>query len=403
MTQTLTGIAENDIWLKTEKESVLDGIRVLIITSGHDATDHRIYDKLARSLKRRGADVTIVGKLEHPDPGEVKIIRIPRPSSRIRRFLLQPWRCLWAARHCRPDIIHFHDAEMLITFPLLKIFRHRCKLIYDVHEDFANLMLIRDWLPIRLKRILRPMIDLVEKKLSLLADAIVGVTPPLAEKFRNRNRVSALNFLTRDFFDVSGRCSRDPQMREYDLVHLGTLNRKRAVFLTEILRRFSELRPTGKALIIGASPDISGELRQVLPANCVIMNEVSYHEIPRLLGNAKVGLDVHPWLGPHLMVALPVKICEYMASDCAVVASSLPVLETILDKDEKGLKGIRVISGDQPADYVEAVVALLSEIEKGAHPGRELRHFALRHMIWENEAEKIVHLYLKLLGKSCAI
>lgn len=382
-------------------ETLLRGVKVLIITSGHDATDHRVHNKLACSLKRMGANVAIVGQLNHRNPGEVEIVTIPKPATRMRRFLLQPWRCLWAARNYHPDIIHFHDAEILVTLPILKIFRPGCRLVYDVHEDFANLMLVRDWLPSSLKGISRVLVDFIEKKLSLLADAIVGVTPPLADKFRNKIKISAYNFITLAFFEQAKASSRSPREREFDLVHLGTLNLRRAFFLAESLKTFHRMRPQGKSLIIGALPEVSGEIRPLLPDNCVMMGEIPHSEIPRLLGNAKIGLDVHPWPGSHLDVALPVKICEYMASECAVVSSSMPVLSAILKKAGNYPDAIKIIEGGSPGDYAEAAVRLIEDIEAGTHPGSELRAFALQHMLWENEADKIAGLYLELLGKRC--
>ena len=65
-----------------------------------------------------------------------------------------------------------------------------------------------------------------------------------------------------------------------------------------------------------------------------------------MLGNAKVGLDVHPWLGLHLKVALAVKVCEYMAAGCAVVASAMPVLNQILAQAEADCKGFDKCDGE---------------------------------------------------------
>lgn len=379
-------------------EPGLKGIKVLVMTSGHEATDHRVHNKLACSLKRMGADVTVVGYLEHPDPGDVTIVKIPKAATRLQRFLLQPWRCLWAVRTYHPDVIHFHDAEMLMTLPLLRILRSRCRLVYDVHEDFANLMLIRDWLPVPLKGAARMLIEMIEKRLSLLAHAIVGVTPPLTGKFRNRNRISAYNFITADFFEEALKVSRQPSEREYDLVHLGTLNQRRGLFLADLLTRFHEARPGGRSLIIGAPPEVADVLRPQLPQNCVLRAEVPHKEIPELLGNAKIGLDIHPWQGTHLDVAFPVKIAEYMASECAVVSSSMPVLDTILDSNGRRPGGIRIIAGGCPEDYAAAALGLLDDVDSGSRPGSELRAFALQHILWDREAEKIGRLYLDLLG-----
>ena len=120
---------------------------------------------------------------------------------------------------------------MLATLPVAKLWWRKTKFVYDVHEDFANLMLIRDWLPVWLKPLVKILTDTVEKGLALLADAIVGVTPPLAEKFSSKERIVAYNYVSQNFFDAAAKLSIEPRNREFDLVHLGTLNLRRARFL----------------------------------------------------------------------------------------------------------------------------------------------------------------------------
>jgi glycosyltransferase involved in cell wall biosynthesis len=379
----------------------LHGIDVLVITSGHEATDHRVYGKQALSLKASGANVTVIGSLEHRIPGNVPVLAVAKSGSRFTRFLCQPWRCLWAARKLRADIIHFHDPEMLATLPVAKLWWREARFVYDVHEDFANLMLIREWLPAWLKPLVRILTDMLEKSLALLADAIVGVTPPLAEKFANKEKVIAYNYISRNFFDAATKLPIKPHNRQFDVVHLGTLNLRRACFLVEVLQEFHRIRLGARSLVIGVSLEIEEALRHRIPMGCTLMGKVPHEQIPRLLGNSKVGLDVHPWLGPHLQVAVPVKVCEYMAAACAVVSSYMPVLRQILDEAGVRSGDLFIIEGENPIDYARAAAEMIEMIEKGVDPGARLQRAALGHMVWENEAVRIVELYRRLLGKPC--
>jgi glycosyltransferase involved in cell wall biosynthesis len=352
--------------------------------------------------------VIVVGKLEYDTPGEVEVLTVPKPSSRLMRFLWQPWRCLWAMRWHRTDIIHFHDAEMLITLPLAKLWWWRSRFIYDVHEDFANILLVKDWLPLWIKPVVRVLTHAMEKGLASLADAIVGVTPPLVDKFGNQRRITAYNYTSRAFFEQAEKAIRKPQKRKFDLVHIGTLNLRRAVFLADTIREFHQLRPSARSLVIGVSPDseaadkIEATMRLRIPDGCVLLGRTPHEELPGLLANAKVGLDVHPWLWSNLKVALPVKVCEYMAAGCAVVASALPVLNQILQEAGVDATSITLIEGGDPIDYAKAIVRMVEAIESGADPGAGLREVALKHMVWEGEAVKIAQLYLKILEKICA-
>ena len=383
--------------LSNELQPLL-GVRVLVMTSGHDVSDPRIYVKQARSLRQLGARVAIAGAVYKTAPTDVVILPVSKPSSRLVRFLWQPWKCLRRAWREQCDIIHVHDAEMLTILPIAKLRWPRARFVYDVHEDFANLMLIRGWLPSWIRPAVKFAVDLVEKSLARLADGIVGVTPPLTGKFPNRNKATAFNYTSRHFFDACTTVSRPPQLREFDVVHLGTLNPKRAVFLCDVLSDLHRRRPQSRSLIIGVmTPDIQELLTTKLPRNCMVLGRTEHERLPALLGNARIGIDVHPWQQPHLEVAIPVKVCEYMAASCAVVCSSMPVLNQVML--QAGVApDITTIQGGTPADYAEAILRTLAGIERGEHPGAKLRQAAVAHMTWENEADKIAQLYLRILG-----
>jgi len=385
-----------------ESPRPLEGMRVLVLTSGHEALDARVYGREARSVRAMGATVVVVGKLTRGTPDTVEVWLIPPASNRFARFVFQPWRCLWRGRTFRPDIVHFHDAEMLAILPVARLLWPRAKFVYDVHEDFANLMLIRDWLPRGLKPAARALTDAGERSLARLAHGIVAVTPPLARKFPHRHRISALNFPTPAFFEEASEASRPAARRAYELVHLGTLNRRRAAFLAELVQGLNRVRADVRCLVVGTSPEMIEFLRPRVPQSCELRGPVAHAEVAEILSNAKVGIDVHPWLQPHLEPALAVKICEYMACGTAVVASSMPVLEWLLSRAAERPPGVATVRSDRPADYIDAVVRLLAAIDSGDDPGADLRGFAREHMNWQVEAGQIGSLYRSLVdGTPC--
>jgi len=378
-------------------------MRVLVLTSGHEALDARVYGREAKSVAAMGACVTVVGKMTRGTPGAVEVLPIPPASSRLTRFLLQPWRCLWRARKLSPDVVHFHDAEMLAILPVARLVWSKAKFVYDVHEDFANLMLTRDWLPGGLKPLVRALTDRCERALARLAHGIVAVTPPLALKFPHRYKVAALNFPTPDFFETADQVVRPAGQRTHDLVHLGTLSRRRATFLVEVIEELNRRRPGTRILVVGTSADIIDFLRDRVPRDCQLRGAIAHAEVAELLCDAKVGIDVHPWRQPHLEPALAVKICEYMACGCSVVASSMPVLEGILSGAGRRPPGIATIPGGEPKEYADAVLGMLAAIDAGDDPGDALRAFARHHMNWLSEASRIGSLYRSLVnGTSCA-
>jgi glycosyltransferase involved in cell wall biosynthesis len=310
---------------------------------------------------------------------------------------------MWRARNQQADIIHIHDAEMLIVAVPAKLWWRGSKFVYDVHEDFPPLLLIRDWLPVFARPILKIAVDIIEKSLASFADAIVGVTAPLARNFNNATKVAIYNYPSRRLFDCAREVHVQPKNRKYDLVHLGTLSNQRAVFLAETIRTFHDMRPNSRSLVMGLTPEVRRLIESRVPDSCVLMDKIGHEEIPKILSECKVGINVHPWLGPHLMVALPVKACEYMACGCAVVSSTLPVLDEILNAGAKPMQEplVTILQSKAPVDYARAVLRFVEAIDRGEDPGMRLRAFALSHMNWETEADKLAKLYLHLLGRLC--
>ena len=118
-----------------------------------------------------------------------------------------------------------------------------------------------------------------------------------------------------------------------------------------------------------------------------------------MLVDAKVGIDVHPHLGAHLKVAVPVKVCEYMAAGCAVVTSSMPVLDALLRNNHAPLHAITILQSAVASEYADALLEHLARIDTGADPGQRLREFAASTLTWEAQAKNIASLYLRLLGR----
>lgn len=358
-----------------------------MLTSGHDVSDARVYHREAMAAASFGAEVVLVGK-GSPPPGPVRIVSLRAPRSRLDRFLAQPWRCVWAARRERADVIHLHDAELLAALPFIRLRWPRAKVVYDVHEDFAELMMVRDWIPARARPAVRVVLRFLEHLLARLAHGIVAVTAPLADRFPHRHKAVVSNYPPAAY--ASAAHPKPAAERAYDVIHVGTLSRPRAEFLLDVLGR---LRPGARSLIVGIHDELMPFMQAHAPDGVELRGRVPFEQVPGLVGDSRVGIDVHPWLTPHLLPALPVKVIEYLLSGCAVVTSRLPVLEGVLDEAGADRAAIRTVDGDDPADYAAAVDAML-DVDGSAN-----RALAERSMVWEVEAEKLVGLYRALVGR----
>ncbi|HEY3416031.1 MAG TPA: glycosyltransferase [Armatimonadota bacterium] len=363
---------------------------IVLVTSGHLAMDHRIYDKEAVTLAEQYPHVRIVGTHAASEfQGKVWIHALRPCRSRLERFLLRPLHCFLAA--CKPGsrrTLILHDAELLFWAPLVKLLTGDT-IIYDVHENFSQLLLRRAWIPPRLRASMSRVISFVEKACATSVDGVIGVTETLAEHFAHRNRVAIYNLPSREFILTAAERARPLEERTYDLVHLGTLSEERLEFLCTVLDAFFSRRPAARALVIGVRPDQQQALSTRFPAQRVsIIGKIPYGRVSEYLGTCRIGLDVHPVLYPHLRCAVPVKVFEYMAAGCNIVTSYLPELHRLLGDD--GAEHVVTMYTPDPGHFVEEICRLLDSPESLERHQTALMQLISRRLNWELEAQKLV-------------
>jgi len=388
-----------ELWVSEGLEGqLLSGVEVVLVSSGHSALDHRVFDKEAVSLAKYFPRVRVVATHVGDDRrGTVAITGLPASKNRLERFLLRPLRCLRAARGSGTRVLILHDAELLWWVPVLKLFTG-WRIIYDVHEDFAQLMLRRDWLPAPLRRPVSRGIELLEKGCSRLCDGVIGVTDVLVDKFGHRRRIALYNLPSFAFIQEAAAQGRPLAERQYDLVHLGTLSRERAEFLKAVLAVLFARKPDARALLIGIHQEHEAMLRAAFPAEQVtLLGDVKYQEVGALLGDCRIGVDIHPVLYPHLRCAVPVKVFEYMAAGCNVVTSFLPELHRLLEGE--GTEHVMTIYGPDAERFADEILRLLDSPELMARHQEALMRLVRVQWNWECREEKLVELVLNVIGR----
>lgn len=113
--------------------------RIVHLTVLNPASHVRIYHKQALALAEAGYSVVVIGQDSAPQPYVKNGVRIVP----VRPFNRMSFRRLGVARHLqrlaqaeKPDIVVVHTPELLRTGYLLKR-TTGCRVVYDVHEDYA--------------------------------------------------------------------------------------------------------------------------------------------------------------------------------------------------------------------------------------------------------------------------
>ena len=115
-------------------------MRICQITSMHDWSDDRIYQRACEGLARSGHEVFLVATEGDKKPDAttaVKFIWLKRRKG-VRRRLLSSREAVLRAISLNADIYHFHDPDLLPFIGMIKRRKPSSKVVYDIHENYAG-------------------------------------------------------------------------------------------------------------------------------------------------------------------------------------------------------------------------------------------------------------------------
>lgn len=146
--------------------------------------------------------------------------------------------------------------------------------------------------------------------------------------------------------------------------------------------------------LIGGSEDNISKLRHAAPANgakLVFHGYLSHQEVMQHLADACIAVLPNR-AGSVSDFTSPLKLFEYMASGCAIVASDLPVLREILNREDASW----CVAGN-PEQLADAILKLTKAPESAARMASRTT-LASSQYSWTGRAEKLAALIRKLVA-----
>ena len=124
-------------------------IKVCHFSSVHSIHDTRVFSRECVSLAKY-FDVTLIaiGNFTGQKQG-VRIIGIPEAKTKLERFFGTTFKVFVSAIKTEADIFHIHDAEMLPFALVLGLLGKN--VVYDIHENTKQDILLKPWLKQDLK------------------------------------------------------------------------------------------------------------------------------------------------------------------------------------------------------------------------------------------------------------
>ena len=233
--------------------------KICIVTSVHQALDSRIFYKEASSLAAAGHDVILIGRHDKKETVDgVDILPLPKPKNRLSRLAALTI-LLMKAHKQHAHVYHFHDPELLLLGPWLKL-TTRCKLIFDAHEDVKEQINDKQWIPKPLRRLISFIYVRLERQMLRFFDAVIIAEDSYMPNFAYFHNIICIH-------NYPLLTDEPPPRRPGDLsqlVYVGGLSRDRGALT--LVSAIELVRQTHRVKLLLAGPTYSPEFQRALEA-----------------------------------------------------------------------------------------------------------------------------------------
>jgi glycosyltransferase involved in cell wall biosynthesis len=374
-------------------------LRVAMLLHKSVAHDTRVRRE-AGALAAAGHEVTVVHLPPHgePEPPGLPFRLAPATLRHGRERLPRPLRLgteatRLAARAAavRPNVVHAHDAAMLLP-GLLAARLGGARLVYDSHELATGVPYRGGAWP--------ALVAAVERLGVPRADAVIAVSDGIAARIQQRYSLSRRPAVVRNVPDlpppgaVPAVDLRD-RMGIGDaplVVHQGAVSAERGC---EALLRALGLVPDAHLLFLGAEGEYGGRLAG-LAARCGVAERT--HVVPPVAPEALLSHTAQADVGVSLLddccenhrLALPNKLFEYLAAGLPVVVSDLPEAGSLVRERGVGFPA-------DAADPGSVAAALREALSRRSDPDlRQRIELAASELRWANEKQRLIAVYEEL-------
>jgi glycosyltransferase involved in cell wall biosynthesis len=366
-------------------------VRVAIVSSVHRWNDTRIFVKQAASLAANGYDVTLaaIGDLPLPfDASGVHVVPLPRRRRALRWITwLSILRIVLAER---AEVVHAHDPELIPLVLLLKLTGR--KAVCDIHENVAEQVLHKEWIPRFCRVPLSRALKLAQRWLPRAADAVLLAEDSYVRDFPQVANVSVV----RNFPLLRPHCKRDYRTHTLRMIYVGDVRRVRGI--REYVAITDQLAKRGipvELLIVGsfADPDEERQTKDLvqrlgLEKRVKFLGRRPPEDIPALVEKCDVGLALlHP-IGNY-RESYPTKMFEYMAAGVPVIASRFALWKSVLVGNDCG----RVVDPLNVEEATWAVIDYWESRELRERHGRNGRSAVVGRYHWGVEVPRLLAVY----------
>lgn len=284
------------------------------------------------------------------------------------------------------DLYHFHDPELMPVGLILK--KKGKKVIYDIHEDLPRALLSKRWINPFIRKPMACFFEIFENYASRKFDFLMTATPFITERFKkvNPNTVNINNYPL--LGELQSSSFKNIIFKQKQVCYVGGLGLIRGIH--QLL--FAADSIEGKIRIAGPINPIEMEEQLKTHSNIEYMGYLDRVEVKNLLGSSIAGI-VTFLPEPNHINAQPNKMFEYMSAGIPVICSDFPLWRSIIEKHDCGI----CVDPENPEDIAKAINYLFANPQIAEQMGRNGRNAVETVFNWEQESEKLIEVYKKLI------
>jgi glycosyltransferase involved in cell wall biosynthesis len=366
-------------------------MKICHLTSVHRLNDTRIFYKECKSLAVNGHEVYLVGFGKSIIQDNVNVIGLePKPKNRIERITRGVRRVVKEGLKLNCDIYHLHDPELIPYIPLLK--SKGKKIIFDSHENTSEQIKEKKHIPFR--RLLSVFYSMMEKLLLSHVDALIFVTPSMANKMKkiNKNAYLITNYpitttlFSSDYLDLPS---------EKFICFIGGIYEKWNH--KNIVRGLQNIENV-KYLLYGPTDNESliRQLKMIDQKNVLdFRGFITPSDVQSIYSKATVGVS---WLRENKNTGgkegtLGVnKLFEQMMAGIPVIVSDFRLWREIIEENNCGI----VVDQDDVNGFTQAIEYLINNPSKAKIMGENGRKAVMTKYNWETQVEILLGIYDRL-------
>jgi glycosyltransferase involved in cell wall biosynthesis len=361
--------------------------KVIHLSTVHSWQDPRIFLKECRSLSNAGYEVHLItpdGIDEKRDDVHIHKLNY-EPENRLDRFFKASSEIFSQSLSLKPNIIHFHDPELIPQALKLKK-KSGIPIIYDIHEDNVTAIQHREYIPSFLKPFLIWLVKYFEKKAANELSIIIA-----EQYYKNRfeNSTSILNYP-----DLTWMKKKTYSQELYPgILYTGNVREDRgALHHARILSKVDDIKlwSIGKctSALFSQMKQEAGEREDAIIAKG-IDGYVRLEEIVEIYKsrNWLAGLAIFP-KSEHVKEKQLTKFFEYMAAGIPIVYSDFPKWCELLEPLDVGI----AVDPENLEEVIEAIKLLQYDKniwQRKSMNGQEV----VKNFSWKCQEKKLFKFY----------